>query len=245
MFMLCHGGGRWRKEKKEVATWRYCMKQEEGQQQELQELQELPEEQPSRRSCRDGQSSTCSGGTNSYGPAGAARAAEQQQQSGWDGPCPVWDGQKWHQNGIQCGRPSKPCTLGLAYGTYSYRLGGAGEAGATGAAGTAGAVGATGAAAGAVPHGRITVVEPGDLNYATDGVPWSVCSRCKVFRPFASLYAKSCASVLGVECTYDESDGKAQQQEPYGRVLPVPLGMTEEGMVADLDAQYSDHSQVL
>ena len=66
------------------------------------------------------------------------------------------------------------------------------------------------------PNGRITLVEPGDPNYVTDGVPWSVCSRCKVFRPFASRVHESCSNLLGVECTYDESDGEAQQQEPYG-----------------------------
>ena len=61
------------------------------------------------------------------------------------------------------------------------------------------------------PSGSITVVEPGDPLYATDGVPWSVCSRCKVFRPFANLVHECCSSVLGAECTYDESDGEAQQ----------------------------------
>ena len=54
------------------------------------------------------------------------------------------------------------------------------------------------------PNGRITLVEPGDLNYATDGVPWPVCSRCKVFRPFANNVDNSCSNVLGVECTYEE-----------------------------------------
>ena len=44
----------------------------------------------------------------------------------------------------------------------------------------------------------------------------SACSRCKVFRPFARLAGASCSSVLGVECTYGESDGEAEQQEPYG-----------------------------
>ena len=65
------------------------------------------------------------------------------------------------------------------------------------------------------PSGSITVVEPGDPLYATDGVPWSVCSRCKVFRPFAAATGESCANRIGVECTYDEPRGEAQQQEPY------------------------------
>ena len=52
------------------------------------------------------------------------------------------------------------------------------------------------------PNGRITLVEPGDLNDATDGVPWPVCSRCKVFRPFANISDESC-DALGVECTYE------------------------------------------
>ena len=59
------------------------------------------------------------------------------------------------------------------------------------------------------PNGRIKVVEPGDPNYATDGVPWSVCSRCSVFQPFASHALESCSNLLGVECTYDEYDGPA------------------------------------
>ena len=60
--------------------------------------------------------------------------------------------------------------------------------------------------AGAVPHGRITVVEPGDLNYATDGFPWSVvCSRCGVFRPFANVTEESCLNVIGIECAYEEA----------------------------------------
>ena len=42
------------------------------------------------------------------------------------------------------------------------------------------------------------------------------CSRCNVYRTFARLGRASCSSVLGVECTYDESDGEAEQQEPYG-----------------------------
>ena len=65
------------------------------------------------------------------------------------------------------------------------------------------------------PSGSITVVEPGDPLYATDGVPWSVCSRCQVFRPFAGATEESCANTIGVECTYDEPRGEAQQQEPY------------------------------
>ena len=52
------------------------------------------------------------------------------------------------------------------------------------------------------PNGRITLVEPGDLNDATDGVPWPVCSRCNVFRPFAHISDESC-DALGVECTYE------------------------------------------
>ena len=71
------------------------------------------------------------------------------------------------------------------------------------------------------PNGRITVVEPGDPNYATDGVPWSVCSRCNVFLPFASLVHVTCSSLLGVECTFDASGGEAQQQEPYGPETPA------------------------
>ena len=66
----------------------------------------------------------------------------------------------------------------------------------------------------AVKNRRITVVEPGDLNYATDGVPWSVCSRCGVFRPFANATEESCLNVIGIECTYGESEWEAQQQEP-------------------------------
>ena len=66
----------------------------------------------------------------------------------------------------------------------------------------------------AVKNRRIMVVEPGDLNYATDGVPWSVCSRCGVFRPFANATEECCLNVIGIECTYGESDGEAQQQEP-------------------------------
>ena len=42
------------------------------------------------------------------------------------------------------------------------------------------------------------------------------CSRCNVYRTFARLGRASCSSVLGVECEYDESDGEAEQQEPYG-----------------------------
>ena len=47
---------------------------------------------------------------------------KQQQQpqgsplTGIHGPIPLWDGTRWHQNGVTCGRPAKPCTLGLAYG---------------------------------------------------------------------------------------------------------------------------------
>ena len=47
---------------------------------------------------------------------------QQQQQpqgspmTGIHGPIPLWDGTRWHQNGVTCGRPAKPCTLGLAYG---------------------------------------------------------------------------------------------------------------------------------
>ena len=54
---------------------------------------------------------------------------------------------------------------------------------------------------------QITVVEPGDLN-------WSVCTRCTVFRPFALIAHPTCSSLLGVECTYDDSDGEAQQPQP-------------------------------
>jgi hypothetical protein len=66
----------------------------------------------------------------------------------------------------------------------------------------------------AVKTRRIMVVEPGDLNYATDGVPWLVCSRCGVFRPFANATEESCLNVIGIECTYGESEWEAQQQEP-------------------------------
>ena len=53
------------------------------------------------------------------------------------------------------------------------------------------------------PNGRITVVEPDDLNNATDGVPWPTCSRCGVLRPFENISDESCSNVLGVECTYE------------------------------------------
>ena len=62
--------------------------------------------------------------------------------------------------------------------------------------------------------GNITVVLPGDPDYATDSVPWSVCSRCGVYQPFALIVHPSCTSLLGVECTYDDSDGEAQQPQP-------------------------------
>ena len=47
---------------------------------------------------------------------------QQQQQpqgspmTGIRGRIPLWDGTRWHQNGVTCGPPAKPCTLGLAYG---------------------------------------------------------------------------------------------------------------------------------
>ena len=66
----------------------------------------------------------------------------------------------------------------------------------------------------AVKNRRIMVVEPGDLNYATDGVPWSVCSRCGVFRPFANVTEESCLNVIGIQCSYGESEWEAQHQEP-------------------------------
>ena len=75
--------------------------------------------------------------------------------------------------------------------------------------------------------GNITVVLPGDPDYATDSVPWSVCSRCGVYQPFALIVHPSCTSLLGVECTYDEYSvltGEAQQQQPYG-----PAASSSEG----------------
>ena len=75
--------------------------------------------------------------------------------------------------------------------------------------------------------GRITVVLPGDPDYATDSVPWSVCSRCGVYQPFALIMHPTCTSLLGVECTYDEYSvltGEAQQQQPYG-----PAASSSEG----------------
>ena len=53
-------------------------------------------------------------------------------------------------------------------------------------------------------------------------------SLCDSFRPRSGhthpnplprLVHQSCSSVLGVECTFDELDAEAQQQEPYG---PAP-----------------------
>ena len=46
---------------------------------------------------------------------------EQQQQqqpqcppmTGIRDPIQLWDGTMWHQNGVSCGPPAKPCTLGL------------------------------------------------------------------------------------------------------------------------------------
>ena len=71
----------------------------------------------------------------------------------------------------------------------------------------------------AEPTGRITVVSPGDPDYATDGVPWLQCTICHVFQPFALTYHPSCTTLCGVECTYGESQQQeatlAQQQEPY------------------------------
>ena len=63
---------------------------------------------------------------------------------------------------------------------------------------------------------RIPVVESGDQLYATDGVPWPICSRCGVFRPFENATGESCLNVIGIECTHGEADGEAQQQEPCG-----------------------------
>ena len=55
------------------------------------------------------------------------------------------------------------------------------------------------------PNGRITAVEPSDLNYATVGVSYAVCSRCNAFRPVG--LQGFCPRLYDVECTFDESDG--------------------------------------
>ena len=60
-----------------------------------------------------------------------------------------------------------------------------------------------------LPYGTIQLVQPNDPIYATNGVPWQSCTRCKVFQPFARYSDESCLNVLGIECIFESRHERA------------------------------------
>ena len=59
------------------------------------------------------------------------------------------------------------------------------------------------------PYGMIDLVQPDDPLYATDGVPWQSCTRCKVYQPFARCSDETCLNVLGIECIFESRHERA------------------------------------
>ena len=59
------------------------------------------------------------------------------------------------------------------------------------------------------PYGTIQLVQPNDPLYATNGVPWQSCTRCKVYQPFARCSDETCLNVLGIECIFESRHERA------------------------------------